>query len=186
MIIQLNLCNLIFQLYDIRQKIMVPKVFLFTKIKLEYSNILYNLTHFHGDFDTFPWSLWHISLVPLTHFPGSFDTFPWSLWHISLVPLTHFPGPFDTFPWSLWHISLVPLTQFPGPFDTFPWSLCVSDRFHCLLLVTLFCNTQKICSNARHCWKISEKNTFWLAQDNSFVLTSIRGLFSSIVIEVIF
>jgi hypothetical protein len=123
-------------------KIMVPKVFLFTKIKLEYSNILYNLTHFHGDFDTFPWSLWHISLVPLT--------------------------------------------QFPGPFDTFPWSLCVSDRFHCLLLVTLFCNTQKICSNARHCWKISEKNTFWLAQDNSFVLTSIRGLFSSIVIEVIF
>jgi hypothetical protein len=116
MIIQWNLCNLIFQLYDIRQKIMVPKVFLFTKIKLEYSNILYNLTHFHGDFDTFPWSLWHISLVPLTHFPGSFDTFPWSLWHISLVPLTHFPGPFDTFPWSLWHSSLVPLTHFPGPF----------------------------------------------------------------------
>ena len=63
-------------------------------------------------------------------------------------------------------------------------SLVRLDMLHCILLVTLFC-TKKICSNARHCWKISEKkNTFWLSQDNSFV--SIRGIFSSIVIEVIF
>jgi hypothetical protein len=33
---------------DIRQKIMVPKVFLLTKIKPEYSEILYNPTHFPG------------------------------------------------------------------------------------------------------------------------------------------
>jgi hypothetical protein len=33
---------------DIRQKIYGPEVFLLAKIKPEYSDILYNLTHFPG------------------------------------------------------------------------------------------------------------------------------------------
>jgi len=34
--------------WDIRQKFMVPKYFLLTKIKPEYSEILYNPTHIPG------------------------------------------------------------------------------------------------------------------------------------------
>ena len=36
--------------YEIGQKIYGPKVFLLTKIKPEYSDILYNTTHFPGPF----------------------------------------------------------------------------------------------------------------------------------------
>ena len=46
------------------RKIYGPKVFLLTKIKSEYSNILYNRTHFPGPM------MYYIGQVPQTHFPG--------------------------------------------------------------------------------------------------------------------
>ena len=68
-----------------------PKVFLLTKIKSEYFDILYNLTHFLGPMlcrirqVLTSYTIWHISLVPccvgLDRFwhPIQSDTFPWSL-----------------------------------------------------------------------------------------------------------
>ena len=55
---------------DIRQKIYGPKVFLLTKIKPEYSDILFKLTHFPGSLVCqirqvlTSCTIWHISLVP--------------------------------------------------------------------------------------------------------------------------
>ena len=133
------------------------KVFLLTKIKLEYSDILYNLTHFLGPLVCWirqvltSCTIWHISLVPwcvgsdrFWH-PVQSDTFPWFLgmsYYTGfdiLYNLTHFPGPLVC--WirqvltscTIWHISLVPwyvrLDRFwhPVQSDTFSWSLGVLD-----------------------------------------------------------
>jgi hypothetical protein len=74
-----------------QSKMYGPKVFLLTEIKPEYSDILYNRTHFPGPLVCWirlvltSCTIWHISLVPccvgLDWFwhPVQSDTFPWSL-----------------------------------------------------------------------------------------------------------
>ena len=140
--IQWNLWNPIPKFSDILwrlTKIYGPKVhvFLLTKIKPEYSDILYNPTHFPGP--------WCVTLDRFWH-PVQSNTFPWSLVcrirqvltsctirHISLVlgvshqtgsdilyNLTHFPGPWCVTIDRFWH---------PVQSDTFPWSLVCHIRY---------------------------------------------------------
>jgi hypothetical protein len=128
-----------------------------TKIKREYSDILYNPTHFPGPLvwqirqfwhpvrsDIFRWSLgltdWTDSdiLYNPTHFPGPLV---WQTGSDILYSLTHFPG---SLVWqirqvltscTILHISLVPwfnrLDRFWHPVQsyTFPWFLGLTDRF---------------------------------------------------------
>ena len=117
-----------------------PKVVLLTNIKPEYSDILYNPTHFPGPL------VCRIRQVLCT-----IDTFPWSLgvsrfWH----PVQYFPGPLflnpvqsDTFPWSLGvseqdsescTINLVCRIR-QKTSDTFPWSCVGLDTIQHISLV---------------------------------------------------